>query len=219
VIHLAKKYRPTLRINPSGAYYTNWGSFDAIVTSADNIATNGVVHIIDAVLIPPAHDLRLYAKTKYVPGVAIRCGDVNAGPRIPAAMFDPSNAAVLKEYVDITIKLYSNTTGVGTLALGECKDIGYDGFPFVNGLSAWAPPLLMDGICAERCHCSFTCIQDPRGPISPSGNPCPPKLTNTTLTALPACKDQPDNPKAGKWCSLCGPKFNQPITVVQHKKQ
>jgi hypothetical protein len=27
------------------------------------------------------------------------------------------------------------------------------------------------------------------------------------------CKDQPDDPRAGKFCSLCGPKFNQPITV------
>ena len=30
---------------------------------------------------------------------------------------------------------------------------------------------------------------------------------------LPQCSDHPDDPKAGKFCSLCGPKFNKPIGV------
>lgn len=30
---------------------------------------------------------------------------------------------------------------------------------------------------------------------------------------FPACKDTPDSPLAGKWCSLCGPKYNDYITI------
>ena len=29
----------------------------------------------------------------------------------------------------------------------------------------------------------------------------------------PACRDQPDDPAAGKFCSLCGPKYNSDITI------
>ena len=37
-----------------------------------------------------------------------QCGEVDdAAPRIPKAMFDPSNAAALKAYEDITIALYA----------------------------------------------------------------------------------------------------------------
>ena len=30
---------------------------------------------------------------------------------------------------------------------------------------------------------------------------------------LPQCSDHPDDPKAGKFCSLCGPKYNKPIEI------
>ena len=30
---------------------------------------------------------------------------------------------------------------------------------------------------------------------------------------LPKCQDQPDNPQANKFCSLCGPKYNKPIEI------
>ena len=30
----------------------------------------------------------------------------------------------------------------------------------------------------------------------------------------PACPDVPDDPRNHKYCSICGPKFNQPIDVT-----
>ena len=29
----------------------------------------------------------------------------------------------------------------------------------------------------------------------------------------PSCRDQPDDPAAGKFCSLCGPKYNDYIVI------
>ena len=34
----------------------------------------------------------------------------------------------------------------------------------------------------------------------------------------PYCKDAPDDPKAGKWCSLCGPKYNSYIKIQLYNK-
>ena len=62
----------------------------------------------------------------------------------------------------------------------------------------WAPLKLMDGICAEQCKCNFR-----NGKLNGS-------------IGLPPCKDEPDDPAAGKWCSLCGPKYNQPIGITEY---
>jgi len=174
--------------------------FEAVVTSCDNVATNGVVHIIDRVLIPPVNDLIFRGvKKATVFRQYDQCGEVNAGPRVPVALFEPSNAAVLQAYVDITIKLYELPgSALDVLELGKCEDIGYHGFPIVNQVT-WAPPLLMDGICAQQCQCNFP------------GQKYPANAT------LPACTDQPDDPAAAKWCSLCGPKYNQKINIVFRK--
>jgi hypothetical protein len=181
---------------------------NATVTSADNAASNGVVHIIDNVLIPPAGPPptpgppsptpsppapaptgnHLYFRAVTCNPQGCRCGDVDAAPRMPASLFDPSNARELKRYEDITVKLYK----VGfarfgdqyALEVGRCKEIGYREAGGQAQGSVWAPTALMTPICKEQCHCTY-----------------------------PDCKDQPDDPKAGKFCSLCGPKFNQPIAI------
>ena len=64
----------------------------------------------------------------------------------------------------------------------------------------WSPAILMDGICAKQCHCSFR-----------NG-----KTGNRTSLLLPPCEDEPDQPAAETWCSLCGPKFNKPIDIELH---
>ena len=57
----------------------------------------------------------------------------------------------------------------------------------------WAPELLMDAICQKQCLCNYD--------------------GKNRTTPLPKCPDVPDDPKAGKWCSLCGPKYNAPIQI------
>jgi len=51
----------------------------------------------------------------------------------------------------------------------------------------------MSPICLSQCHCQFDVF-----PVS---------------SKVPRCKDQPDDPKAKHWCSLCGPKYNDVITI------
>lgn len=43
---------------------------------------------------------------------------------------------------------------------------------------------LMGAICQKQCDCTY-----------------------------PQCKDVPDQPLRGTWCSLCGPKYNDCITI------
>ena len=177
----------------------------AQVTAADDEASNGVVHTINKVLLPPAAPTPAPAPANHLwfRGVTCmqfankfcRCGDVDAASRMPASLFDPSNAAALKEYEDITTELFKypiSSVNLGKLEVGRCKDIGYESSAGGVQGTTWAPPVLMEGICAEKCQCNY----------SGGGN-----------STLPGCRDQPDDPKAGQWCSLCGPKYNQAITI------
>lgn len=190
----------------SGSVYIN----SAMVTTRDLSANNGLVHIIDTVLIPtgPADGNHLWFRgfTLSDPFGLYQCGEVDAGPRMPAALFDPTNAVALKAFTDATIALFTfcNTTTWGGkrtdgcaktpfLELGRCaaKNYtrpGYEPFETVK----WAPQQLMDGVCKKQCMCNF------------SGN---------KTVSLPKCQDTPDDPKAGKFCSLCGPKYNKPIEI------
>ena len=116
------------------------------------------------------------------------CAEVDAASRMPAAIFDPSNAAKLKAYEDLTIALYGDYAyGFKLdlhLELGRCADKGYTKPTLYPFKLPWAPKQLMSAICSKQCKCNF-----------------------------PDCPDQPDDPSAGTWCSLCGPKFNAPIVL------
>ena len=144
--------------------------YEAQVTSKDNVASNGVVHIVNSVLNIPDH---LYFRSVNTNN---QCGQVDAAPRIPTALFGPSNSAELQRYIDITIKLY----GPQKLELGMCKDLDYTKNLGGRSSAAWTSPELMGPICKLQCGCAY-----------------------------PDCPDQPDDPAAGKFCSLCGPRFNQ----------
>jgi len=175
----------------------------AKVTTPNLIASNGVVHIISAVLSPstpnppPTPTNHLYFRGWTGGGFNVyQCGEVDAAPRMPSAIFEPSNAAALKAYEVLTIEFYRVIDILSVpldvnLELGRCSDNNYNISAGTKTVD-WAPSVLMNDICAKQCHCSF------------KGN-----LTSS----LPQCTDEPDNPKAGTWCSLCGPKFNAPITI------
>ena len=185
----------TARVSSDGIFINS-----AKVTAADNDASNGVVHIIDAVLMPPSappspgHHLWFRGFTKirvnFTKDYPYQCAEVDAAPRMPDAIFDPSNAATLKAYEDITIALFGAFGGLEkvNLELGRCEGKNYTRPNLYPTKVDWAPKQLMRGICAAKCKCNF-----------------------------PECPDAPDDPSAGTWCSLCGPKFNAPITVQAYQ--
>lgn len=70
--------------------------------------------------------------------------------------------------------------GPQKLELGMCKDLDYTKNLGGRSSAAWTSPELMGPICKLQCGCAY-----------------------------PDCPDQPDDPAAGKFCSLCGPRFNQ----------
>lgn len=132
-----------------------------------------------------------------------RCGDVDAAPRMPDALFEPENKAALQAYIKVTIDLYHITDGNPSdkqkvqLKQGTCKENGFGtllpGCPQrhpncsnPNPITAeWAPKKMMKVICGTACNCNY-----------------------------PGCPDVPDDPKTMHWCSLCGPKYNAPIKVT-----
>jgi uncharacterized surface protein with fasciclin (FAS1) repeats len=202
----------TASVNNVGVFINN-----AMVTTADVAASNGVVHIINAVLLPsattptpapgPAGNHLWFAGFTNQGYGNIRCGEVDAGPRMPDAIFKPSNAAALKAYEDITLALYGDYTYGSKqdldLKLGRCADTGYTRKDTYPRKVDWAPIQLMDGICADKCRCNFCLNNTLEYPVRKCDETSP----------LPLCKDAPDDPRAAKWCSLCGPKFNAPISV------
>jgi len=175
------------------------------VVKADFAASNGVVHTIDKVLEPLGIN-HLYFR--YITG-DYNCGQVDAGPRMPSAIFDTQNAQYLQEYIDAVLafswdtpypwrKLELGTCGAASREYVDvvpvpvpCQKIEGP-FPgrLSNGTINWAPTKLMQPICVDLCDCNY-------GSSDPSTD----------------CTDVPDNPLAGKWCSLCGPKFNEPINI------
>ena len=96
----------------------------ARVVTADVDASNGVVHTLDTVLIPPgpppgpgppAGPPSLFFRG-FTRGT---CADVDAAPRIPAALFEPANAAALQKYIEITVELFQ----VRPIVLKTCHNV------------------------------------------------------------------------------------------------
>jgi hypothetical protein len=188
----------------------------ARVDKPDLAASNGVIHTIGGVLEPLGLN-HLYFR--YITG-EYNCGQVDAGPRMPSAMFDKENAAALQMYIDATLAFewvppYSwrhlelgTCSGKGNIDTGvpgispmlniPCIDIPSGPSPFLpdNRTIDWGPAKLMKPICLQHCECDY------RG--DPEGNPC---------------KDVPDNPSAASWCSLCGPRFNRPMEIQCFKTE
>jgi len=170
----------TITLPTDGTIFVN----HAQVIDPNHAASNGVVHIIDKVLMPlepPGN--HLYFRNIDSQGF---CGQVDAGPRMPPALFGPNNKQYLRSYIDATLAF----DWAGHLELGLCSQAGYAKAatcPFQQPIQ-WAPEGLMRPVCEIKCSCNFP----------------------DCCTSPGSCRD---NAKAGKFCSLCGPKFNAPINI------
>jgi uncharacterized surface protein with fasciclin (FAS1) repeats len=152
-----------------------------------------------------------FSIVNYLPsgGGGARCGEVDAAPRIPAALFDPSNRRELERYIKITNRKVGTKLGRCQDQFGnpncrkectgahnkQCKDCenGPDtSFSVYSGYldSSWAVPDVMS-ICQKLCNCTYDYSNPSRG-----------------------CQDKPDDPQSERFCSLCGPKYNAEIAVT-----
>jgi len=177
---------------------------NATVTKADNAASNGVVHIIDGVLIPPAtptpapgpvnHLWFRHLDFATLKSQIKTCGEVDAAPHMPPALFDPANAAELKLYEEVTLRGWDADDNF-KLAIGRCGPIGYT-VPHGEGKAVWNGfmnnPDSMQEICHKYCHCTY------------SGGHC----RNQTH----------DDPKNGHFCTLCSEKYDAPGIVYIFEK-
>jgi uncharacterized surface protein with fasciclin (FAS1) repeats len=137
--------------------------------------------------------------------ITSRCGEVDAGPRMPADLFDPRNAYALDAYAQLTIASYGSP---GELSLGRCVDTTrrsassdllssrppsppyYTKYDGIKQYVQWADPGIMERVCESNCDCDY-CAQD--------------------------CKDVPDQQRKHRFCSLCGPKYNSLINITLYE--
>ena len=130
-----------------------------------------------------------------------QCGEIDAATFMPAALFDHPFRLFL--YAQATISLYGwqppsapsiGGPSPGELKIGRCQNHGY---PRACGINCrapiramWTPMDIQGPVCKLRCQCQW---QANTGSVyGPAAN-------------LPVCQDVPDDPTAGRYCSLCGP--------------
>ena len=104
---------------------------------------------------------------------------------MPDALFQSPLRLYL--YVQATISLYSIPGGpqAGDLKVGRCQDNGFTvQRRLING-AQWTPADLQGPVCKHFCDCQWPGYAPAAG--------------------LPVCKDVPDDPAKGEFCSLCGP--------------
>ena len=144
---------------------------------------------VSAALLPDANgDHHLWFYSIDTSTTFPRCGEVDAAPFMPSALFEPENLLELAAYAEATVRLYRTPVLNTATELGRCASIGYtDHGGTVDGIG-WTPGDLMGPVCSDRCGCNFQASNFPAGSAS-----------------LPACQDVPDDPSKGAFCSLCGP--------------
>ena len=133
-----------------------------------------------------------------------RCGEVDAAPYMPAAIFEPRNILNLAAYAEATVRLYRTPLLDTPVSLGRCAAVGFDhgGTSGVQGIT-WAPNSILSPVCQERCGCRVGSCQV-RCPRNADGS-FNGALCDTPACAFPGCTDEPDDPDSGNFCSLCGP--------------
>ena len=89
----------------------------------------------------------------------------------------------METYVNVTLAFPWGGEG---LEVGVCSELGYTtnvACPFSQPID-WAPAALMRPVCEAQCGCTY-----------------------------PDCEDTRDRWLAGQLCSMCGPRYNAPITL------
>ena len=181
----------------------------AKVTTANVNASNGVVHIIDRVLVPPGPSpgpsptgctkAGCFFSFTNRPGVfGGRCGEVDAAPRMPDDIWTDKTAVA--EYVRATEEAYANNYfSTGSLKQQPCDHNPAqwvrNGSQQINwlGTEGQGTEIGFDNFCVRRCSC------------------CPPGAPSNPERCPRTCTDMPDKPPY--YCSLCGPTLNAPISV------
>jgi len=127
-----------------------------------------------------------------------QCGQVDAAPRMPDDIWAYPDR--VEAYVNATLKYWAYTGFACSQRLkqetcavqkdtrkGDRHTGPYPNGPHGSQMINWATPAgsnLMRFTCDMLCDCKY-----------------------------PDCPDVPDKPTEGKFCSLCGPKFNAPIRI------
>jgi len=98
-----------------------------------------------------------------------RCGEVDAAPRMPVALFEPSNKPMLDAYIALTIDNYRPLGRDGgafldgpsnRLELGRCADVGYTTYSGDSANADWTgrgrvTNDVMETICQVQCNCRY----------------------------------------------------------------
>ena len=182
------------------------------------VAACGLIPAVAAVPAPPGGN-HLWFRS-FIPAIGeqcgatadlrcLVCGEIDAGPRMPDGLFGPySNYAnsPLQRYGDLTVDLYrvnvKLANGKSTevrVERGRCADKNYTVPRNSKENVPWAPSEMMDQICQRKCKCNYL-NKNKTVPTEPG-----------TKIPLPECIDAN---YAGPFCSLCGPKYNQPIEIA-----
>ena len=200
------------------------GAVDAIfldrsrVIKVDLVAANGVIHTIGSVLEPLSLN-HLYFR--YITGTN-NCGQVDAGPRMPPAIFKKENAAALQMYIDATLAFaWLPSLPWSHLELGTCSGKGSLNWDIFDDVVPGINPILNVpcSVIKESYGHEHGFLPDNRTiDWAPKRLMEPLCLEHCECNYLgedsrTSCKDVPDNPLASSWCSLCGPKFNRPIEI------
>ena len=183
-------------MTPHTNFLGDLGGDDIDVAMATVMGPNFVQQVVEALVTDAdgRHHLWFKSLDDRLPSLK-RCGEIDAAPYMPAALFRPENLLELAAYAAATVHLYRTPVVDTAVTLGRCASAGYSVCGSgVQGIG-WTPGALMGPVCGARCGCNFN------GACTPAGNfPGFP-----SCEALPTCRDQPDDPSAGRFCSLCGP--------------
>jgi len=174
-------------------------------------------------------DLSCCADGSHGPGCYMQCpdthcGQVDAAPSIPKAMFQPENADKLALYIAFTSDIQpqdpfcnDGSGGQATVTPGTCASVGYKythanepgrkvtwgGYP--HGVNPdFGPSTVFQKACIDGCGCcpSLAMLYNPG------------RIPACTAGLLPTCRDAPSPshpaPLAHEWCGVCGPTLNAP---------
>tara|TARA_B110000208_G_scaffold69473_1_gene89641 strand:- start:1588 stop:3114 length:1527 start_codon:yes stop_codon:yes gene_type:complete len=179
----------TVTKDASGISIASIGTKTSKVIAADNVASNGVVHVVDTVMLTeaPFNHLWFHLVNFRIEGddaEQLRCGDLDASLEfhMPASIF----------HSPVQLALYTEVTLALGLSFGRCAETTeYT----VNAHRTINTPWILDDnaiekVCETYCHCKI-------------GNPFG-----------PSCGDTPDEPSQGHFCSLCGPARNGIVDAV-----